>query len=156
MDRRLQRLFQWGDCWLDEGELRAAIDNGDEDTLIKCLPALTNAIKLGYTEQIPRLLSDKPLLCLTDLTPAEDARQKLYLEHELHGTHVFGERGKNWECSLCDKMPAARCACGAQRCKHHEKAPEPEHRTAWRQSEVDGAPFYVQDPKWMAKELKVE
>lgn len=154
LDRRLQRLFQWGDAWMDKEQLQTAIDDGDKDTLIQCFPALTNAIELGHTEHLPQLLSDsKPLLCLTDRTP-QDRRQSLYIDHELNDTHVFGERGKNWECTLCNEMPAARCVCGAQRCGRHTKPPESRHKAAWKQ--VDGAPFFVHDPKWMTKEHKVE
>ncbi len=154
LDRRLQRLFEWGDCWADTAQIQTAIDDGDKRTLVKCFPALKAAISLGYTEHLPAVAEgQKPLLCLMD---AGVAKEKLYIEHELSNSHVFSERGKNWECTVCNSMLAARCVCGAQRCKLHEKPPDPLHKTVWKQSENDGAPFFVHDPKWMHKEHKVE
>ncbi len=155
-DRRLQRLFNWGDCWIDKVQIQTAVDGKDKSTLVMCFPALKTAIELGYTEHLPDVADGQlPLLCLTDAED-DEAKKKLYIKHELVSGHVFGERCENWECAWCNSMPAARCVCGAQRCKLHEKPPEPLHKTAWKQSEIDGAPFYVQDPKWMHKDLKVE
>jgi hypothetical protein len=161
-DRFLQRLFHWGDCWAGEELVQKAIDDHNEEALITYFPALKNVITSGYMEHFAAVagVAAPVVLCLTDNgTPrvaGGDARRKLYTEHELSGIHTFGEPGKNWECALCNGMPASRCVCGAQRCVRHTKPPEPEHRVAWKQSSDNAAPFFVQDPKWMSKEIKIE
>jgi hypothetical protein len=155
-DRRLQRKFEWGDCWAEPDSVAQAVAANDTSELALCFPSMKHSIDLGHTEHLAALATGQPgLLALTDST-TEEYKQKLYLEHELRGAHSFGERGKNWECAVCDRMPAARCACGAQRCLRHQKPVEPRHKTAWTQRKVGGAPFYVQDPKWMRKDIQVE
>jgi hypothetical protein len=156
LDRRLQRLFDWGDCWMEHDSIAQAVAANDTSELALCFPSMRYSIDIGHTEHLPSLAAGQPgLLALTDST-TEEYRQKLYLEHELNGTHSFGEPGKNWECTVCDRMPAAKCVCGAQRCSRHNKPVEPRHKVAWTQRQVGGAPFYVQDPKWMRKEIQVE
>lgn len=157
-DRRLQRLFKWGDCWMDQEDVKKAIQDEDEEALKTYFPALKDAITLGRIEHLGELLDKKQRLAIADDPNSNQAsyKQKLYLDHELHGTHCFSEPGKNWECSLCQRMPASRCVCSAQRCLHHQKPPEPENKVAWKCSDDSKNCFFVQDPKWMRKELKVE
>lgn len=154
-DRRLQRLFQWGDSWLDDSALQKAVDDGDACTLTMCFPALKHAIELGgdYIEHLPALRAGS-LLCIADQQP-QDTKKKLYLEHEQNLAHDFGEPSKNWECTICNELAAARCACGAQRCSRHQKPPEPENKVAWKQNSPD-AKLFVHDPKHMPKELKID
>jgi hypothetical protein len=117
-DRRLQRLFGWGDCWIDGNDVREMIARDDKDMLTVCFPALKHMIANGSTEHLPSVAEGKqPLLCLTD--GDDDYKERLYLDRELHGTHVYSEPCRNWECTICDRMPASRCACGAQRSKGH-------------------------------------
>lgn len=157
-DRRLQRLFKWGDCWMDQEDVKKAIQDKDEEALKTYFPALKDAITLGRIEHLGEVLDKKQRLAIADDPNNNQAsyKEKLYLDHELHGTHCFSEPGKNWECSLCQRMPASRCVCSAQRCLHHQKPPEPENKVAWKCSDDRENCFFVQDPKWMRKELKVE
>lgn len=164
LDRRMQRLFDWGDVWVNREHIERATKENEKDELIKCFPALATCIELGDVGQIPLLASgvqtEGSLLCLENAPRGADEngeRGWTRLQHELKSSHVFGEPGKHWECSICNQVGAAKCACGAQRCHRHQAiAVAPKHRTVWKQSEFAPGPFYVLDPKWMRNELKVE
>lgn len=162
-DRRLQRLFDWGDVWADRDRLEQLIEDGDTTELTKCLPMLATSIAIGDVQHIPLVASSTtktPLLCLEDAprTLGDDEKHGwMRLQHELKCSHCFGESNKNWQCSCCTEFGAARCVCGAQRCHRHQKAVvAPKHRTVWKQSEFASGPFVVQDPKNMLNTSKVE
>jgi hypothetical protein len=162
-DRRLQRFFDWGDVWAEKAELERLIEEDDTQGLTKCLPMLTATIAIGDVAHIPFVAGSStktPLLCLEDApTGLEPNAQQgwMRLQHELKTSHVFNEASKNWQCSMCPRFGAARCACGAQRCHHHQtNSVAPRHRTVWNQSKFTPGPFYVQDPSHMRNDLKVE
>ena len=167
LDRRLTLLFGWGDVWADVEQVKEAIEREDTAELMKCFPMLSNIITIGNTELIPTavegLSTQTGLLCIANAPRDADQtehRRRLYMQHELaaggEGVHVFGEPGKKWECSVCNRLPAARCVCGAQRCVQHQTPPKPPNKVVWKQSEHDPAPFFVQDPTKMRKEQQVE
>jgi hypothetical protein len=157
-DRRLQRLFEWGDVWAEREVVEKAVDEEDKALLLQIFPALATAIKAGDIAQLPQLLEHSATAGLLQIEDAPSTKGLMRLQHECLGSHVFGQPNEDWECTVCNNMGAARCACGAQRCKLHQciMAAPPRHRTIWKQSEFAPAPFYVQDPSWMRKELKVE
>lgn len=169
-DRRAQRLFDWGDVWAPREYLERLIEENETSELTKCFPMLAPTIARGDTDHLS-LMADATmdtkycLPCLEEddvplpkeLTGQTDKRSWMRLQHELKSQHIFGEPGKNWECTVCNEFRAARCVCGAQRCHHHQTITvAPRHRTMWKQSEFTPGPFYVQDPKWMRNEQKVE
>ncbi len=157
-DRRLQRLFDWGDVWAPREYLERLVEEDNSAELKRCFPALANTIAAGNLQLLPVLMESKPLLCLEDASGHETRAQELTrIQHELNSSHCFGEPNRNWQCSLCTEFGAARCSCGAQRCRHHQALPTgPQHRTVWKQSKFTPGPFYVQDPTHMRKEQKVE
>ena len=57
---------------------------------------------------------------------------------------------------MCNRFPASRCVCGAQRCARHMDPPTPQHKVLWKQSESSPAPFYVQNPTLMRKDHQIE
>jgi hypothetical protein len=156
-DRRLQRLFEWGDIWAERECVEKAVDEEDKAQLLQIFPALATAISAGDIAQLPQLLEHSATVGLLQIEDAPQAEGLMRLQHECLGSHTFGEPNKNWECTVCNEMWASRCPCGAQRCKLHQCiVAAPRHRTVWKQSAWSPAPFYVQDPSWMRKELKVE
>jgi hypothetical protein len=129
-----------------DAELERAHDEGNKPLLLKALPTLRACIELGE-----RVAAPTAMAALAD-GPAE--RQE-HQEHEAQGTHKFGEPNEEWECSLCQAFPAARCPCGAQRCSKCAKPPKPPHRVMWKQSSTP-APFFVHDTVKLRKEEQVE
>jgi hypothetical protein len=99
-----------------------------------------------------------------ELSKEEKQKVRLRLAHDAAGTHCYGDFSMKWECARCDRFPAARCeTCGAQRCAKctHDgavatPAPQPPHKVAWRQNELDPAPFFVQNPVKLSMEQQVE
>jgi hypothetical protein len=160
LDRRLQRLFEWGDVWIARETVEKAVEREDKYELLRYFPALESSIWRGDLSHLPLMLEDgsRPLLQIEDDPMSQSDRLGLMrLQHECSSSHVFGEPSMNWECTVCNNMGAARCACGAQRCRCHQNITiAPRHRTIWKQSTWSPGPFFVQDPKWMRNELKVE
>jgi hypothetical protein len=154
-DRRLQRLFEWGDVWAERSCVEKAVDEEDKEQLLQIFPALATAIEAGDVAHLPRMLdASQGQLQLEDAPRAEGLMR---LQHECLGGHSFGPPNEDWECTVCNEMWASQCPCGAQRCKLHQCiVVAPRHRTIWKQSAWSPGPFYVQDPIWMRKELKVE
>lgn len=116
LDRRLTRLFGWGDVWADSDHLERAVKE-DSLELKRCLPALSTIIDNGETHHIANVLcgvSKRGLQCLTDASRGDDPMEqttRLRMQHELEGTHIFGEPGKHWDCTVCRRLCAARCVC---------------------------------------------
>lgn len=165
LDRRLQRLFDWGDAWVDQKLVEQIAQSDDPSDLKKYFPALATSVAIGdvqYFSMVANGLKTKGslLLCLEDAPLRGDANEDrglMRLHHEACFCHVFGEPSKRWECTICNEFGASQCVCGAQRCRHHQSiVVAPSHRVVWKQSDFAPAPFYVQNPKWMRKELKVE
>jgi succinate dehydrogenase flavin-adding protein (antitoxin of CptAB toxin-antitoxin module) len=159
-DRRLQRLFEWGDAWVESAVVEKAVEREDKCELLRYFPALERSIKCGDIERLPLMLGNQAsgLLQIEDASMSQSDRLGLMrLQHELSASHVFGEPSSKWECTVCNEFGAARCACGAQRCSRHQCTKSaPRHRTIWKESVWTPGPFYVQNPKWMKKELKAE
>ena len=114
LDRRLTLLFGWGDVWATVEQIDKAVSNDDKSELERCFPMLSNVIANGkfLPAVVAEGLSKQGLLCIADAPRADRKEQadRLYIQHELEG-HMFGEPGKNWECSLCNRFLASRCVC---------------------------------------------
>ncbi len=121
-DRRLQRLFEWGDAWVERAVVEKAVEREDKCELLRYFPALERSIKCGDVARLPLMLGNQTsgLLQIEDASMSQSDRLGLmHLQHELSASHVFGEPSSKWECTVCNEFGAARCACGAQRCSRH-------------------------------------
>lgn len=163
LDRHLTLLFGWGDVWVDSEHIDKAVGSNNASELRRCFPMLSNVIASGKIDLLPAVAAEglykSGLLCIADAPRDADPQEqtdRLYIQHELEGKHLFVEPGKNWQCSLCTRFPAARCMCGAQRCALHQLPPTPPNKVVWKQSDCNPAPFFVQNPVQMRSEHKVE
>ena len=158
-DRRLQRLFGWGDVWASRETLDKACETEDKATLLKACPKLWTSIEIGdihdFAKNVAYAVKAPTQEALMDHRSVAAPTRRI--EHELKNSHVFGEPSRKLECSLCDGLPAALCECGAQRCcECMARRPLAPHNVAWKQSSVSPEPFYVQELIKMRNEQKIE
>ena len=156
LNRRLQRLFGWGDVAATADDVRRAAQDKNTELLAALVPQAASLIRGNQVtfEQIPALrdvLSSAAPLAIEDRNE-EDKDALRRAEHEATGQHTWSEEPNvKAQCSRCCGWDPFECKCGMRLCDGCRQPPADQGtpRYTWRQHPTDPMPFFVLDyAKW--------
>ena len=119
LNRRLQRLFGWGDVFTTPADLVTAVGECNEEELLAIMPGSAALIDRGDTHLIPRV--EEAIRC--GLPALTDCQQTFFTEETPLSEKCGGtfrsrsEKTNQIETLPCPRGPTTRCTgCGATRC----------------------------------------
>ena len=171
LNRRLQRLFGWGDVAATSDDLRHAARTGNVEQLLALMPQAACLIRGNKVEfeQLPALRDvlngDAPVPLALEAAPFAPEEEKedalpLRVVHEALGQHTWSERpNPKAKCSHCENWGPFECDCGIRLCEQCQLPPADSGmapRYDWRQHPTEPMPFFVIDyAKWPESEKLV-
>ena len=119
LNRRLQRLFRWGDAFATPTDLATAVGDHNEEELVAIMPGCAALIDRGETHLILRV--EEAIRCgLPALTDCKHTffTEETPLPEKCGGTfRSRSEKTTQIETLPCPRGPTTRCTgCGATRC----------------------------------------